>query len=156
MLADSDAVRRPKVYAKEARKHLDLARNNGETLLLLERPIIRYDKHTHPMNDLYNVEHESDDGEEDDEEAEGSSPNRPVANGTAPRELTQPQKERLEKEAREKVLLETEDAQWFALDAEMQALGLSGALGEDESLANDPGDELMTVYDSMVATQTEV
>ena len=114
-----DGLKRPKTYARQARALLAAARAAGEETPVLEAPIVRLDLNGVPLANLYEEAHQSDNGEDDDDEDKDSSSRRP---GDLSNEvLTERQKEQPEKEAREKQLLEAEDAYWYNLDEDAQA-----------------------------------
>ncbi|KAJ9103006.1 hypothetical protein QFC20_004814 [Naganishia adeliensis] len=113
MKNERDGLRRPKKYAKEARKHLDAAKAAGETMSVLEYPVIRYDAHGAIIANVYDVSHQSDNGSDDEDDEEVASARRARRDASAGEELSEYRKAQLEKEAREKQLLEVEDADYY-------------------------------------------
>ncbi|KAJ9097565.1 hypothetical protein QFC20_006140 [Naganishia adeliensis] len=100
-------------YAKEARKHFDAAKAARETMSVLEYPVIRYDAHGAIIANVYDVSHQSDNGSDDEDDEEVASARRARRDASAGEELSEYRKAQLEKEAREKQLLEVEDAHYY-------------------------------------------
>jgi hypothetical protein len=91
-------------------------------LSVLEYPVIRYDSHGTVIANVYDVSHQSDNGtdNEDDEEAAAARKARKEAAGEG--EISEYRKTQLEKEAKEKQLLEVQDADYYNVAEQADAL----------------------------------
>ncbi|KAJ9119912.1 hypothetical protein QFC24_005395 [Naganishia onofrii] len=131
----SDAMKRPKVYATEARKLLDAARAANETLGILEDPVVRYDRNGAPLRDLYGVSHQSDDDTENEEDDDEEAAAERLAAQAG--EMSEKRKKQLEKEEAENARLHVEDAHYYDLATEVEAIGTlrNGVMQGDDGSA---------------------
>ncbi|KAJ9098596.1 hypothetical protein QFC21_004242 [Naganishia friedmannii] len=104
-----DALKRPNVYANEARKLLDGAKAAKETAGILDCSVVRYDQAGAPLRDLF------DSKEEDIEEA-----GQMLAAQAG--ELSEKRKQQLEKVTAEKERLHVGDTSYYNLENDAEAI----------------------------------
>ncbi|KAJ9094747.1 hypothetical protein QFC21_005905 [Naganishia friedmannii] len=114
-----DALKRPKVYANEARKLLEAAKAAKETAGILNSSVVRYDQAGAPLRDLYGVTHQSDDDTASEEEDTEEGGQRLAAQAG---ELSEKRKQQLEKEDAEKERLHVGDTSYYNLEDEAEAI----------------------------------
>jgi hypothetical protein len=119
-----DGMRRPKIYAKEARLLLRASGINGNKTPILVPSVVRYNSEGIAITNLYNLAHFS--GDDEAETEIGSRRARAAQGETQGSGMPEHRRLQLEKVAQEEHMLQVEDARWYSLDDEVQAMRLHG------------------------------